>query len=388
MKTLIILKLSISLFAICILSGCQTIGEYWVGNYSDPYHRIVSRIGFKEKPFAFERVNLLYYEGPNNGPSLVLLHAQMMDWFDYSRVIPDLAKSYHIYVVDYNGHGKTTAPTATMTANSIGAILSLFIETIIKEPVFISGNSSGGLLTAWLAANKPEIVRAIILEDPPLFSSEYPRVKETIAYRSFTSCHNYIAQDSKEDFLTFWIKSNFTFIAKNAGKNAAPRLLSAIETYRNAHPGEPVELRFLPDMMRMVIRGLSVFSPDFGNAFYTGTWNEDFNHAEILRRIECPVLLLQADFEILPDGTLTGAMDQKDAERAMSLLKTAKFQKIKASHIIHLDKPKEYILLVNNFFLPKMDSDLNSILIRRTVNSYNKCRLYSSYYIVDAFASG
>lgn len=66
------------------------------------------------------------------------------------------------------------------------------------------------------------------------------------------------------------------FIAKNAGKDAAPRLISVITTYRDVHPGEAVELRFLPDMMRMIIRGLSMFNPAFGDAFFTGVWNNDF----------------------------------------------------------------------------------------------------------------
>lgn len=345
--------LTIILFILFIFSGCQTIGRSWIADYSDPYHKIVSKAGFGEKSFISGDVNLIYYEGPDNGPALVLLHAQIMDWFDYSRVLSKLSKSYHIYVVDYNGHGKTTAPASTMTAISIGNILSAFIKAVVKEPAFISGNSSGGLLTAWLAANKPELVRAIVLEDPPLFSAEYPRVKKTIAYRSFTTCHNYITENSTEDFLIFWIKSNSAFIAKNAGKDAVPLLISAVKIYRDAHPGEAVELRFLPDMMRMFIRGLSMFNPAFGDAFFTGVWNKDFDHAQALERIKCPVLLLQADFEILPDGTLNGAMDQNDAAKAMSLIKNGKFQRIKASHVIHLDKPQEYINIINGFFLGK-----------------------------------
>jgi pimeloyl-ACP methyl ester carboxylesterase len=296
-------------------------------------------------------VKLRFAEGPTAGPALILLHAQLMDWFDYSRVLPELSKYFHVFAVDYNGHGKTTAPASTMNANSIGNALAAFMEAEVSEPAFISGNSSGGLLTVWLAANKPKLVRAIVLEDPPLFSAEYPRVKRTIAYRSFTTCYNYLAGERTEDFLAYWIESNSAFIAKNAGKQAAPRLISAIKAYRKARPGEAVELRFLPDMMRMFIRGMSEFDPAFGSAFYTGEWNRDFDHAAALARIQCPVLLLQADFEILPDGTLNGAMDQGDIQKAMSLLPNATYQKIKAGHVIHLDKPLEYSKIIRGFFL-------------------------------------
>ena len=335
------------------ITGCKTIVSPMVKNYTDPYHKKVEKAGFLEKSVKIGKTDLHYTEGPNNGPALLLLHAQLMDWFDYSRVLPELSKSYHIYVVDYNGHGKTTAPASTMNANAIGTILATFMENEIKEPAFVSGNSSGGLLTAWLAANKPALVKAILLEDPPLFSSEYPRVKQTIAYNSFRSCHTYVESNSKADFLTYWIGESTAFIAKNAGKKAAPRLLSMAKIYREANPEKPVELRFLPVMLRMFFRGMSSFDPHFGDAFYTGEWNNGFDHAEALRKIKCPTLLLQANFETRADGILDGAMNQHDADSAMRLLSNAKYQKIDASHVVHLDKPEVFIKILNGFFLNK-----------------------------------
>lgn len=343
-----------AIFSVVLLfSGCAIISKPLVKNYTDHYHKKVKNEGFFEKSVKIGQTNFCYTEGPDNGPALMLLHAQMMDWFDYSRVLPELSKSYHIFVVDYNGHEKTTAPASTMNANTIGNILAAFMEKEIKEPAFVSGNSSGGLLTTWLAANKPELVRAILLEDPQLFASEYPQVKQTIAYKSFTSCHNYIESRSKEDFLTYWIKSSSEFINKKVGKNATPKLLSMIKTYQNVHPGEAVELRFVPKMLRLMFRGMSVFDANFGNAFYSGEWNEGFDHAEALKKIKCLVLLLHANFEIREDGLLDGAIDQNDADKVMSLLVNGKYQRIDASHLIHLDKPKEFIKIMNDFFLNK-----------------------------------
>ncbi len=325
------------------------LAKMLIANYTDPYHAIIKKDGFEEKSVQIGSANICYTEGPDNGPALLLMHAQMMDWFDYSRVLPELSESFHIYDVDYNGHGLTTAPSDSMNANYIGNDLATFMETVIKEPAFVTGNSSGGLLTVWLAANKPELVKAILLEDPPLFSSEYPRVKQTIAYRSFTTCHNYI-EDGEDDFLLYWLENSSDFIENYAGENALPLLTSSINIYREANPGEPVELP-VPVMLRMIIRGMSCFDPYFGNAFYDGTWNEGFDHAEALQKIECPTLLLQANYETLDDGTLDGAMDQDDADLAMSLLSDGHYQKIDASHVVHLDKPDEFIQILKDFFL-------------------------------------
>ncbi len=345
------IRIVLGLVFLISIASCNSLTKSYVQNYKDPGHKKVKKADFEEKTFYDGKVTINYVEGPDNGPALVLLHAQMMDWFDYSRVLPELSKSFHIYDVDYYGHGKTSAPAELMNANAIGESLATLIKTVIKEPVFVTGNSSGGLLTAWLASNKPELVKAILLEDPPLFASEYPEVKNTIAYNSFTTCHNYIEEGSNDDFLKYWFISSKEFIAKHAGENALPRLLSAIDDYREAHPGEPVELRFLPDMLRMVVRGLSQFDPAFGNAFYEGTWNKGFNHSEALKKIQCPTLLLHANFEIRENGMLDGAMSQEQADRVISLIPNAQYQRIDASHVVHLDKPKEFIQITKDFFL-------------------------------------
>jgi pimeloyl-ACP methyl ester carboxylesterase len=273
-----------------------------------------------------------------------------MDWFSYSRVLPELSKAFHVFAVSYHGHGRTRAPVDFMNASHIGNDLAAFIETEIKGPAYVTGNSSGGLLTTWLAANKPESVRAILLEDPPLFTAEYPRSKSTVAYKTFTTCHNYLAGNNS-DFLIHWLNSNAAFIDKNAGPMALEKIISGIQNYRAANPGQPVELNFLPDILSLFIRALDHYDPYFGDAFYDGRWNNDFDHAEALQRIRCPVLLLQANFEILDDGTLNGAMDRKDVERAVSLQADCKYAKINAAHTVHIDKPEDFIKLIKTFFL-------------------------------------
>ena len=346
------IKAVLVISSILMIGSCSKIitGSF-VKNYTDPWHKKVAKAGYVEKVVKIGPVNLNYVEGPNNGPALLLLHAQMMNWFSYSRVLPTLSRSFHVFAVDYNGHGKTTAPTESFNANAIGNDLSTFIETVVKEPAYVTGNSSGGLLTLWLAANKPEQVKAVILEDPPLFSAEYPRVKTTIAYKSFTTCHNYDSTGRTDDFITYWLQSNAAFIEKHAGKKALPMIVSSIQAYRKANPGKPVEIHYLPALIRLFIRGLSSFDPHFGDAFYDGSWNKQFDHAEALKKIKCPVLLLQANYEIREDGILDGAMTKEDAERAVSLIHNVKYEKLNASHLIHLDKPKQFIQIVDRFFL-------------------------------------
>ncbi len=346
---------SSSLFCIILItfffSGCSTISNSILINYSDPWHKKLQKAGIIEKTAQVGQVSFNYAEGPDNGPALILLNAQHMDWYSYSRVLPELSKNFHVFAVDYPGHGKTAYPDDyPLTANQIGSDLAEFISVIIREPAFVTGNSSGGLLTAWLAANRPELVKAVLLEDPPLFSSEYPRVKQTIAYRSFTTCYNFI-KDGEEDFLLYWLNSNAGFVVNYAGEGALPRIISAIELYRQANPGEAVEIFFLPETVRLLFRGMDYYDPGFGAGFYDGSWNEGFDHAETLSKIKCPVLLLHANFEILDNGVLNGAMDQKEADHAVQLIHDAEYVRIDAEHVVHEDKPRKFIRYITNFFL-------------------------------------
>lgn len=319
--------------------------------YADPYHEKVAAAGYVQKTAQVGRVTLSYAEGPDNGPPLVLLHAQLLDWFSYSRVLPELAKSYHVYDIDYPGHGATRTPADyPMTANQIGADLSDFIAQEIGRPVYVTGNSSGGLLTVWLAANRPEQVKAALLEDPPLFAAEYPRIKQTVAYRAFRTSAS-ATKDHPDDFLLYWIEGNAPFFRKNVGPGATFMLTQGVKAARRANPGQPVEVGLVKnDTVRMMLRGLDQYDPRFGAAFYEGAWNRGFDHAEALARIQCPVLLMHARYEIEPDGVLNGALDQADADRAMSLLKHGRYLKVDATHVVNLDKPDIFLAALKGFF--------------------------------------
>lgn len=327
---------------------------YRIVDYVDPYHAKIAAAGYVQKTARIGAVNFSYVEGPDNGPPLVLLHAQHLDWFGYSRVLPLLARSFHVFDVDYPGHGKTTvAASYPMTAARIGADLAGFVARQVGQPAFVTGNSSGGLLATWLAANRPDLVRAVLLEDPPLFSAEYPRIRATIADRSFATSARAV-RDGTQDFLLYWIHDSARFFTRHVGPGTPFLLAHAIALYRRAHPGAPVEIGLLHnDTVRLLVRGLDEYDPRFGAAFHDGSWNRGFPHAQALARIDCPVLLLQANTGALPDGTLEGAMSAVEAARAMALLRHGQYRKIDASHVVNLDKPEEFTGILENFFLGK-----------------------------------
>lgn len=344
---------SIAALGLAALSTAALAWPLGSRDAADPWHAKVVAAGYATKTAQFNQVTLSYAEGPDNGPPLVLLHAQMLDWFSYSRVLPELARHFHVYDIDYPGHGQTRVPADyPMTANRIGADLSDFITRNIRGPVFISGNSSGGLLAVWLAANRPALIRAALLEDPPLFASEYPRIRQTIADRAFKTSDTAATRDHPQDFLLYWVHENAQFFRNRAGPAAPFLLTQAIKAARRRNPGQPVEIGMVKnDTVRMLVRGLDQYDPRFGAAFYDGSWNKGFDHAEALTRITCPVLLMQANYTVESDGRLNGAMSREEAERAMALLKHGTFLRVDAGHVVHLDKPDLFIQQAEELFL-------------------------------------
>jgi pimeloyl-ACP methyl ester carboxylesterase len=335
-----------------IAIGAAALAYGLIARYVDPYHAQVAAAGYVARTAQVNGVEFSYVEGPDNGPPLVLLHAQHLDWFSYSRVLPALARSFHVYDVDYPGHGATTVPAGyPMTANRIGADLGDFIATTVKAPAFVTGNSSGGLLAVWLAANRSALVRAVLLEDPPLFSSEYPRIRQTIADKSFATSAQAV-HDGTRDFLPYWITASTPFFDKHVFPGSAYLLRQAIKARRHAHPGEPVEIGLIPnDTVRMLLRGLDRYDPRFGAAFHDGSWNAGFDHAAALAHITCPALLLQATTSTTPDGLLEGAMSAQEAARARSLLRTGQFMRVDATHVVNLDQPTTFVRIAERFFL-------------------------------------
>ena len=346
----IVLKCILILLAAFLLIICGLV--FYVATYKNPADKELEKAGIVEKQAKICDVNFNYAEGPDNGPALLLLHAQLLDWYTYSSVLPELSESFHVYAIDYPGHGKTTVPDDyIMSAENIGNDLGRFIDEVIGTEVYVTGNSSGGLLTTYLAANRSDVVKAVVLEDPPLFSAEYPAVKTTVANKAFTQSHNALnSEDYDGDYLMYWINNSKQFFSTYVFSGAEFIIKGMVNIYRTFHPDEPLEIAFMPVSVQEMLRGLDNYNPTFGAAFYDGTWNAGFDHEEALKKIDCPVLLIQANTGYLPDGTLDGAMSHEMAEKAMECLKNGEYVYVDAGHVTNLEVPDRFTALIKDFF--------------------------------------
>lgn len=340
-RVVIVLAGHVALLALVVMG-------YLVRNktYAVQEARAVWRAGFAEQRVEINGSSLNYAEGPDNGPPLLLLHGQVTDWQSYNRVLPKLSRHFHVFAVDYYGHGGSAHVPGKYTANALTENLAQFVGQVVGEPVIVSGHSSGGLVAAGLAASAPELVRGVVLEDPPFFSSVLPRARETFNYVDLSTVAHKFLRSGATDFTTFYIRNGAIWSLFQDG--AAPLRNYALRV-RQAHPDRPVNLMLLPPSINELFRAMPSYDARFGEAFYTGTFHRDFDHAQVLRRIRVPAVLIHANWQYDDQGILLAAMDDRDAERARSLLDDVTFRRVDSGHNVHFERPDEFIQILREF---------------------------------------
>jgi len=313
----------------------------------------IQKAGFREKLFNTGKARINYVEGPNNGCPLVLIPGQIGNWESYHKVLSKLSKKFQVYAVDIRGHGKSSWTTGDYSWKSVGSDMSAFLKEVVRRPSIVSGNSSGGIIALWLAANVPDYVSRIIIEDAPLFSAEMPRFKEKdkFVYNGLQRLVETIGNVKNRSLADYFKGAELPL--KNGDVKRLPDWVANIisffiKRYEKAYPGKPIDIPYLPPL-RLFIKQLSQFDPDFARAFVDGRFYEGINHEEALKKVQCPVLLLHTNWFRHPTCGLVGAMDDNDARRAKELVPNLIYKHIEANHVIHAFCPKEFIQEVEEF---------------------------------------
>ncbi|MEX2803624.1 alpha/beta hydrolase [Streptococcus sp. H31] len=331
--------------------------------YEQKTAKQIKEAQFKEKQVHLPDGSILNYgEGPDKGEPLVLLHGQQVSWEDYAKVLGELSQRYHIYAVDYYGHGGSSKDPAKYSAVAIGQDIAWFIDTVIQESVLISGHSSGGLIAAWVAANEPGAVKGLLIEDAPFFSTEKGRAESTFAWLGFKDMADFLA--SKEENFTRYSLEHSYMAELFGGQEIFDKLVkNPALRYMKKHPQTIPKIWYYPPELKIneiytltanLQDGTGEYDLQFGLTFYDFSWFNGFDQEETLKNIQCPSVLLHAakptNMEDYYDdnGILLSAMDDEDAKRVDSLLRQNTFiNHIKSGHDIHADKPEVFIKAVD-----------------------------------------
>jgi pimeloyl-ACP methyl ester carboxylesterase len=310
--------------------------------------------GFREQCVQVGEVSLNYVVGPAGGVPLLLIPGQMESWEGYKRVLPELSKRFEVFVVDVRGHGKSTRTPGRYSYNLCGSDLQAFLHEVVERPALVAGLSSGAVLAIWLGANAPLNVRAVIAEDPPIFSSVWPRIgNEKFMSRNFRVAVDVLGRPGERDLRAYFAEMGIPAKDKPDLLKIPPFILDAIfflyETNRRLRPAHPYDAPLLPYNIRAGFKFLSEYDTDFSLATIDGRLSQDFDPLATLRGVSCPLLLLRVAASRDPRWGLLGAMDDEDVRCVRELVRDVKVVELAGAHEVHMLQPERYIREVTAF---------------------------------------
>ncbi len=266
---------------------------------------------FHEKRLELRERHINYAEFPNSGPPLLLIHGISGRWQDWETVVDGFSANWHIFAVDLRGHGESSWVTGEYHWRYYASDQADFIEQVIGEPSFVVGHSLGGATALGLNAQRSDLVRAVVYEDPPLFLRQ-------------------VWQDNS-------FRNEFAMLLEELETNPdharmAGFLRELHPEYDEARRDERAEklLKMDPDVFRSTISGRA-----------RANWRTE----DLLVNAESPGLLLQAEPE------LGAALHDEESERALELLPDAEYEKWDDSgHGMHASFPERFVTRVDRFF--------------------------------------
>jgi pimeloyl-ACP methyl ester carboxylesterase len=106
----------------------------------------------------------LRYIKTGKGPLLVLLHTLRTQLDLFEKVVPELAKHFTVYALDYPGHGYSDIPKARYDANFFVDAVEGFLDELDLRDVTLAGVSIGGSIALIIAARRnPRVARVIAI---------------------------------------------------------------------------------------------------------------------------------------------------------------------------------------------------------------------------------
>lgn len=263
-----------------------------------------------EGDIAADGVKIHYYRtgsGDARKPAMLLLHGITDNGLCWSRVALDLQDRYDIVMTDARGHGKSDRLAHEFSVPLLAADAASVIRGLgLAKPV-VFGHSMGAITAAALAADYPELVNALLLEDPPLR-----------AVPAFEMPSGFM-QARRQEFAALEAMSPEERTAKGAALNPGWHALEIGPWVQSKTEVDPNVLGY------------------FGS-FDRYPWREAF------ARIQCPGLLITGDPDKMAIVTPTTASEAVTLWQGGAVVHIAG-----AGHCIHRDRYAEAMAAIDVF---------------------------------------
>nr|6KXR_A Chain A, Putative hydrolase [Streptomyces ambofaciens ATCC 23877]6KXR_B Chain B, Putative hydrolase [Streptomyces ambofaciens ATCC 23877]6KXR_C Chain C, Putative hydrolase [Streptomyces ambofaciens ATCC 23877]6KXR_D Chain D, Putative hydrolase [Streptomyces ambofaciens ATCC 23877] len=122
--------------------------------------------GFRSRHARVGGVRLHYVSG-GHGEPLLLVPGWPQTWWAYRKVMPQLARRYHVIAVDLRGMGGSDKPAGGYDKKTMAADLHALVRGLGHRQVNVAGHDIGSMVAFAFAANHPEATRKVALLDTP-----------------------------------------------------------------------------------------------------------------------------------------------------------------------------------------------------------------------------
>ncbi len=119
-------------------------------------------------PFAKVGDARLFYTDEGSGdPPLLLVHGWTGESHDWCFQLPAFTARHRVVAYDHRGHGRSSVTEHGYDSRQLLADMVGMHGQLGLGPVVAIGHSLGGVLVSMLAAEHPDLVRAVVVVDPP-----------------------------------------------------------------------------------------------------------------------------------------------------------------------------------------------------------------------------
>lgn len=251
---------------------------------------------------------------PEDKIPIIFLHGFTGSATDWEFIMQNISLNYFPIAVDLPGHGETAISDELddYSIESINDIITNLIKHLNLRKVVLVGYSMGGRAALSFALENQALIKALILE------STNPGIKDIAEreerYNSDLALADNIEIEGIEKFINYWMERPLFWSLKNLPKSVYQTIV--LKKKMNNKAG-----------LANALRG-------FSTGKMKNYWNEVSN-------LYIPTLLV------------AGLLDKKYLQISQKMGKliprSEHFVVDKAGHNVHLEKPKEFIKLVNNF---------------------------------------
>lgn len=253
---------------------------------------------------------------------MLLLHGVTRLLDDWEPVLAELSASSDIVAYDHRGHGESERGSSYLVMDYVEDCVG-FLRKEISLPVTVVGHSLGAMVAAAVAAQVPEYVKALVLEDPP-FETMGSRIQGSGWQSQFIGMQSVARRASETDDLT-------NFLAQ----------VSIPQTDGTARSFGELRSRASLEWSANCLRSVD---PDVFTPLIEGRWLHGYDRHRIFRSIQCPTLLLQAD------PSSGGALSDADAFEAASMIAACTHVRfLGRGHQLHRDHPDAFLSAIDEF---------------------------------------